>query len=90
MDEHDNDELLKKAKSVATQAYNSQSPASTQITENEMFIIWFSKTLRNWKAVVSTSEHPGLLIEVTYNGDKRETYADTYFKMNNVVIPDNN
>lgn len=54
----------------------------------EVFIIWFSKTLQNWKACVGTTLADEMYYEVTYNGDKRETYLDAYNKVENVCIPD--
>lgn len=33
-------------------------------------VVWFSKTLQNWKALVSTNVSDGMYYEVTYNGDK--------------------
>lgn len=84
----DNDAFLKKAKSLAVRAYNSQAPEATYISEADVFIVWFSKVLQNWKALVGTDEYPGLYIEVTYNGHSHEAYVDTYFKANNIVISD--
>ncbi len=54
----------------------------------EVYVVWFSKTLRNWKAMVSTTREDNLYYEVTYDGAKRQTYVDTYRKINNIVIPD--
>lgn len=53
-----------------------------------MYIVWFCKTLQNWKALVSGS---GIdeYIEVTHNGDRDETYVDVYYKTKNVCIKDN-
>lgn len=58
------------------------------INSEDMFIVWFCKTLQNWKAIVSgrTIEE---FIEVTHNGDKKETYVDVYYKTKNVCIKDN-
>ena len=52
------------------------------------YVVWFSKTLQNWKALVSTTLNDGVYYEVTYNGDKKETYLDCYKKFHNVVWPD--
>lgn len=54
----------------------------------EIYVVWFCKTLQNWKALVSTTMSDGMYYEVTYNGDKRETYLDVYSKIENIVIPD--
>jgi hypothetical protein len=54
----------------------------------DVFVIWFSKTLQNWKACVGTNMSDGLYFEVTHNGDKEETYVDIYKKLGQVCIPD--
>lgn len=56
--------------------------------ESDVYVVWFSKTLQNWKALVSTTLSDGMYYEVTYNGDKRETYIDAYKKWDNVCVPD--
>ena len=53
----------------------------------EPYIVWFSKTLQNWKAMLSTDAPDGLYYEVTHNGSKGETYVDTYEKRSNVALP---
>ena len=62
----------------------------THITfaEDEVYVVWFSKTLQNWKALISTTLPDGMYYEVTYNGDNKETYIDAYRKWENVCIPD--
>jgi hypothetical protein len=54
---------------------------------DEVYVVWFSKTLQNWKALVSTTLPDGMYYEVTYNGDKQEVYLDAYKKFDNVAIP---
>lgn len=55
---------------------------------DEVYIVWFSKTLQNWKALVSTTLPDGMYYEVTYNGEMHETYIDAYKKFDNVCIKD--
>lgn len=55
---------------------------------DEVYVVWFSKTLQNWKALVSTTLPDGMYYEVTYNGDKKETYIDAYKKFDNVKVED--
>jgi hypothetical protein len=55
---------------------------------DEVYLVWFSKTLLNWKALLSTTLPDGMYYEVTYNGSARETYIDAYKKFDNVRIPD--
>jgi hypothetical protein len=58
------------------------------IPEFTVFVVWFTKTLQNWKAMVSTTLPDGMYYEVTYNGNAGETYLDVYKKFNNIVIKD--
>ena len=59
-----------------------------QITLDDVYIVWFCKTLQNWKALVSTTLPDGMYYEVTYNGDKKEVYLDAYKKFENQKIDD--
>jgi hypothetical protein len=54
----------------------------------DVYVVWFAKTLQNWKALLSTTLPDGMYYEVTYNGNQRETYIDAYKKFDNVCIPD--
>lgn len=54
----------------------------------EVYVVWFCKTLQNWKALVSTSLIDSMYYEVMYNGDKNEAYLDVYRKIGNFVIKD--
>jgi hypothetical protein len=54
----------------------------------EVYVVWFSKTLQNWKALLSTTLPDQMYYEVTYNGDKKETYVDAYKKFDNVRVED--
>lgn len=83
-----NEAMLKKAKQLVVNYYNSHVEKTDDfgITEDDVFIVWFCKTLQNWKALVSTTVSDGMYYEVTHNGDKQETYLDAYKK--NVRIPD--
>lgn len=56
---------------------------------DEVYVVWFSKTLQNWKALYSTTLPDGMYYEVTYNGDHMEAYLDAYKKFDNVRISDN-
>ena len=86
----DNEAMLKKAKQLVVNYYNSRVERTDdfEISEENVFIVWFCKTLQNWKALVSTTVSDGMYYEVTYNGDKQETYLDAYKKWENVRIVD--
>lgn len=57
-----------------------------QITEDDIFIVWMCKTLKNSKAMVSTTLFDGMYYELTYNGEKKELYLDAYKKFENRCI----
>lgn len=61
---------------------------NVQITLDNVFIVWFCKTLQNWKALVSTTLPDGMYYEVTYNGNNKEMYLDAYKKFENRKIDD--
>jgi hypothetical protein len=67
---------------------NLENKIYKNLKAHDIIIVWFSRTLQNWKALVITSLPDGLYFEVTYNGDKKETYLDIYKKLGNLVIPD--
>ncbi len=74
------DQYLNKAKSLAAQECG--------LSADDVYVVWFCKTLSNWKALVSTDVVAGVYVEVTYNGAKQEAYVDTYVKTGNAAIPD--
>ena len=86
----DNEAMIKKAKQIVADYFNAHGDKTDQkqITTDDVFIVWFCKTLQNWKAMVSTTISDGMYYEVTHNGDKGETYLDAYKKWENVRIQD--
>lgn len=59
---------------------------NVQIALDNVYVVWFCKTLQNWKALLSTTLPDGMYYEVTYNGDKKEIYLDAYKKFENQKI----
>ena len=57
-----------------------------QIRKDEVYVVWFCKTLQNWKCLLSTTLSDGMYYEVTHNGDRKETYLDAYKKWENVCV----
>ena len=82
--------MMNKAKELVVNYFNSRVDKTDNVvlTQDDVYIVWFSKTLQNWKALVSTTVSDGMYYEVTYNGDKKETYLDAYKKWENKRIPD--
>jgi hypothetical protein len=56
------------------------------ITSEDVYIVWYCKTLQNAKALLSTPLPDGMYYEITYNGDKNEIYFDAYKKFENKRI----
>lgn len=48
-----------------------------------VFVVWYCKTLQNFKALLSSTLLDGMYYEITYNGDKDEIYLDAYKKFEN-------
>lgn len=84
----DNDVFLKICKKIVKDYANEHLDKSdnVQITEDNVFIVWSCKTLKNNKALVSTTLFDGMYYELTYNGDKKEVYLDAYKKFENKSI----
>ena len=82
--------FIKKAKEAVVNYFNSRvdKTDNANITEDDVYVVWFCKTLQNWKALASTTVSDGMYYEITYNGDKNETYLDAYKKWENKCIPD--
>jgi hypothetical protein len=82
-DEADADQYLNRAKRLVV--IDRQSHGDITVTSKDVYVTWFSKTLQNWKAVLSTNRPDGRYYELTHNGDKEETYFDSYIKVENNV-----
>ena len=76
------------AKQIVVDYFNNYADKTDNvlIDVDDVFIVWFSKTLQNWKALVSTTISDGMYYEITHNGDKNETYLDAYKKWENKCI----
>ncbi len=82
--------MQEKAKQLVVDYFNErvEKTDGVKISKEDVFVVWFSKTLQNWKALLSTSLGDGMYYEVTYNGDKKEAYIDAYKKWENVCVKD--
>jgi hypothetical protein len=82
----------KTARQVVADYLNSEygvyfKPFANEVTTDDIYVVWFCKTLRNWKALLSTDiVNTGIYFEVTYNGDTNEIYLDHYKKVHNEAI----
>lgn len=82
--------MMDKAKQLVVDFFNEEVEKTDgfTLTVDDVYIVWWSKTLQNWKALVSTTVSDGMYYEVTYNGDKQETYIDAYKKWKNKRVVD--
>lgn len=65
---------------------NTDKTDNVFITQEDVYLVWYCKTLQNHKALISTNISDGMYYELTYNGDKNELYLDAYKKWQNVKI----
>lgn len=56
------------------------------LTADDVYVVWYCKTLQNAKALLSTPNTDGMYYEVTYNGDNDEMYLDAYKKWENKCV----
>lgn len=59
---------------------------SQELKPEDVYNVWYSKTLQNHKGLFSTPMSDGMYYEITYNGDTDEAYIDAYKKWENVVV----
>jgi hypothetical protein len=85
-----NEEMLHNAKQIVVDYFNAHRDLSDDfiLTIEDVFIVWFCKTLQNWKALVSTNISDGMYYEITHDGDRKQTYVDVYKKWENYTVKD--
>lgn len=79
--------MQEKARRIVVEYFNKHVDVTDRkkITLDDVFVVWFSKTLQNWKVLAATNVADGMYYEITHNGDKNETYVDVYKKWENFV-----
>ena len=80
--------MQKKARRIIMNYFNDHVDVTDgkRLTMDDVFVVWFAKTLQNWKCLVSTTVPDGMYYEVTQNGDKNEIYVDVYKKWENYCV----
>lgn len=79
--------LQEKAKQILVDSYNAlYIDGKKEITKDDVYIVWFCKTLQNWKALAATNIPDGMYYEITHDGDKNKTYVDVYKKWDNFWV----
>lgn len=86
----ENQEFLNICKAKVAEYYNEKkdkTDLTPVMTVDDVFVVWYSKSLQNHKALLSTPVSDGMYYELTYNGDKKELYFDAYKKWENICYP---
>ena len=82
-------DFIKRCKEAVVDYFNDRKDCTDKngdITEDDVYVVWYCKTLQNSKALLSTTVLDGMYYELTYNGDERELYLDAYKKWENKKI----
>ena len=83
-------EFLNICKAKVAEYHNQKkdkTDSTSAMTANDVFVVWYSKSLQNHKALLSTPVSDEMYYELTYNGDKKELYFDAYKKWENICYP---
>lgn len=82
-------EFIERCKKIIVDYFNANKDATDKddLKEADVYLVWYSKSLQNHKALLSTTVPDGMYYEITYNGDKKEFYLDAYKKWKNKVVP---
>ncbi len=56
------------------------------VEDFDVFVVWYSKALKNHKGLFATNLKDNLYYEITYNGDTNVYYFDAYDKKDNRTI----
>lgn len=69
---------------MVAEYFNKRRVDGGKLDKEDVYVVWSCKTLKNHKALLSTTVPDGMYYELTYNGDKDELYLDAYKKWENV------
>lgn len=82
--------FVAKSKEAVVEYYNTNLDsfglARAKVAPEDVYVVWYCKTLQNAKALLSTPVSDGMYYETTFNGDKNEMYFDAYKKEANIKI----
>lgn len=79
-------DFLHRAKLAVVDYFNDrvEKTDNFKINIDNVYVVWFCKTLQNWKALISTNIEDGMYYEVTCDGDNKNIYLDAYKKWENI------
>ncbi len=73
------DEFINRCKDIVINYYIDYEQIELD-EDNDVFVVWYCKTLQNMKAILATHFNDQRIFELSLNGDKNEIYLDTYQK----------
>lgn len=81
-------EFIQFGKKVVADYFNEHRDVtdSQELRAEDVYVVWYSKTLQNHKGLFSTPMSDGMYYEITYNGDADEAYIDAYKKWENFKV----
>jgi hypothetical protein len=82
------DMFVKAAKYLIQDFYNNSLDKTDNVTlkDDDIYVVWYAKTLKNSKGLLSTRLIDGMYFEITYNGTDKEFYFDAYKKWQNKAV----
>ena len=87
----DNDKMIRFVKESVANYFNKVHANDKKyigtLTPDDVYTVWFSKTIQNFKALASYDYPDSMYYEVTFHGDKKEAYMDCYKKVDKMTIP---
>jgi len=81
----DTNQFIELAKSKVVY-YNHATIGKDTVSIDNVLLVWYSKSLRNHKALLITNDMDGHYYEVTYNGQTDQLYVDVYKKDCNICF----
>ena len=82
-------EPMNQALGAVVAYYNAMNRSQDDpIDGTNVHLVWFAKTLENWKAMVITTQADKLFFEVTHSGANKNTCIDVYDKIDSMMIDD--
>ena len=83
----DVDNMDNRAISIVTEYIKEHLDKSDKSDNDfEVYFVWKSKVLQNWKYLLSSTLLDGMYYELTYDGDKKLWYLDAYKKFENRCV----
>lgn len=80
------EEFIELCKKHVTEYVTDHVDATDVSCFDVVYVVWYCKTLQNYKALLSTTLPDGMYYELTYNGDKEELYFNAYKKWENICF----